>query len=139
MHKIYMQIYIYDYFRSLNNETKIITEMVDLESILPTLSICRYPGFKGNNSNSFLGESEHGTWKPRGAKTWECIKNKTMNKSTCIQALDNNMFNVKDFIGKLDIGKKFLSKEIFSVPLASFRPIVVDNDLVGRYKRNINK
>jgi hypothetical protein len=119
MHIICMQIYIHDYFRSLNNETKIITQMVDLEPILPTLSICRYPGFKGNNSNSFLLK-------------WDCLISKTMNDSTCLKALDDNMFNVEDFIGKLSIGKKFLSHEEFAVPLASFRPIIPDNDLVGR-------
>jgi hypothetical protein len=94
--------------------------MIDLEPILPTLSICRYPGFKGNNSNSLLLKRN-------------CVLNKAMDESTCIKALHDNMFNIEDFIGKLDIGKTFLSNESFEVPLASFRPIIPENDLVGRY------
>jgi hypothetical protein len=46
---------------------------------------------------------------------------------------NTNMFKVEDFIVRLELGQQFLSAHKFAVPLSTFRPIIPDNDLVGRY------
>jgi hypothetical protein len=98
-----------------------MTQMVDLAPILPTLSICRHPGFKTHLANSQMVDLI-------------CDDNENnITETDCLQMLNKNMFKVEDFIVRLELSDKLQSANRFAVPLSTFRPIIPDNDLVGRY------
>jgi hypothetical protein len=98
-----------------------MTQMVDLAPILPTLSICRHPGFKTQLANSKVMDL-----------ICDDIK-KNITETDCLQMINDNMFKVEDFIGLFELSGMLQSANRFAVPLSTFRPIIPDNDLVGRY------